>query len=45
MAFNPIYLPGASAASAALRNSGGGDTPEGEETDPGDGVNNDMVLR
>jgi len=37
-------LPGASAASAALRNSGV-ESPEGEEGDQGDGVNNELVLR
>jgi hypothetical protein len=37
-------LTGASAASAALRNSGV-DSPEGEEGDQGDGVSNDLVLR
>ena len=37
---------GASAASAALRNSGGGgESPEGEELDQGDGINNELVLR
>ena len=37
---------GASAASAALRNSGsGGESPDSEEADQGDGVNNDLVLR
>ena len=41
---------GASAASAALRNSGGGvgggDSPEGgEDTDQGDGISNQLVLR
>jgi hypothetical protein len=37
-------IPGASAASAALRNSGV-ESPEGEEGDQGDGVNNELVLR
>jgi hypothetical protein len=37
-------LTGASAASAALRNSGV-ESPEGEEGDQGDGVNNELVLR
>ena len=37
---------GASAASAALRNCGGGDSPESEDGgDPGDGVSNEQVLR
>ncbi len=35
---------GASAASAALRNSGV-ESPEGEEGDQGDGVNNELILR
>ena len=35
---------GASAASAALRNSGGAET-DSEEADQGDGVNNELVLR
>jgi hypothetical protein len=37
-------VTGASAASAALRNSGV-ESPEGEEGDQGDGVNNELVLR
>ena len=38
---------GASAASAALRGGGQGDSLETEagDTDPGDGVNNELVLR
>ena len=41
-----LYNLGASAASAALRNSGGGgESPEGEELDQGDGINNELVLR
>jgi len=42
-----LYIfAGASAASNALRNSGGsGDSPDSEEMDPGDGVSNQLVLR
>ena len=40
---------GASAASSALRSSGpsynGSDSPDNEDADQGDGVNNDLVLR
>ena len=37
---------GASAASAALRGTGGGDSLDSDaEADTGDGVNNDCVLR
>ena len=44
--YEPYIFAGASAASNALRNSGGsGDSPDSEEMDPGDGVSNQLVLR